>query len=133
MANIKLCCMWNMGLHILLLALSPWEADSAELYGHDIMQKHFYAGREPQLLNESTMTLTNEKGQQRVRKMRSASMHQANGMDTKLLIRFLFPGDVQGTGYLQVQHYQSDDDMWIYLTALKKVRRLVANNKRDSF
>jgi len=64
------------------------------------MEKNFYAGKVQHLTNESTMTLTNEKGQQRVRKMRSASVLQPNGIDTTLLIRFLFPGDVQGTGYL---------------------------------
>jgi uncharacterized protein len=133
MANVKLVCLWAAGLGLSLIVLSPLNTHAAELSGRDIMEKNFYAGKVPHLLNESTMTLTNEKGQQRVRKMRSASMLQANGIDTKLLIRFLFPGDVQGTGYLQVQHYEGDDDMWIYLPALKKVRRLVANNKKDSF
>jgi len=133
MANIKLLCLCAGGLSLVLFAMPFSVAHSAELSGRDIMEKNFYAGKVPHLLNESTMTLTNEKGQQRVRKMRSASILQANGIDTKLLIRFLFPGDVQGTGYLQIQHYESDDDMWIYLPALKKVRRLVANNKKDSF
>lgn len=124
---------WAIALSLSLIVLSPSRAHSAELSGRDIMEKNFYAGKVPHLLNESTMTLINEKGQQRVRKMRSASVLQANGIDTRLLIRFLFPGDVQGTGYLQIQHHEGDDDMWIYLPALKKVRRLVANNKKDSF
>ena len=115
------------------LLLSPTSALPAELSGRDVMEKNFYAGKVQHLTNESTMTLTNEKGQQRVRKMRSASVLQPNGIDTTLLIRFLFPGDVQGTGYLQIQHSAGDDDMWIYLPALKKVRRLVVNNKKDSF
>lgn len=133
MANVKLFCLWAVALSLSVLALTPSDTPSAELTGRDIMEKNFYAGKVPHLLNESTMTLTNEKGQQRVRKMRSASVLQPNGIDTKLLIRFLFPADVQGTGYLQIQHYEGDDDMWIYLPALKKVRRLVANNKKDSF
>jgi uncharacterized protein len=133
MITAKLLCLCAVGLSVLHLALSPSDARAADLTGRDIMEKNFYAGKVPHLLNESTMTLTNDKGQQRVRKMRSASVLQPNGIDTKLLIRFRFPGDVQGTGYLQIQHYESDDDMWIYLPALKKVRRLVANNKKDSF
>ena len=32
-----------------------------------------------------------------------------------------------------VEHSDGDDDIWIYLPALKKVRRLVASNKKDSF
>lgn len=122
---------WMLALG--LTAVMPSIAWAAELSGREIMQKNFQAAKVPHLTNESTMTLTNEKGQQRVRKMRSVSVLQPNGIDTTLLIRFLFPGDVQGTGYLQIQHSEADDDMWIYLPALKKVRRLVANNKKDSF
>ena len=133
MINVKFACVWAVALSLSLIALSSSRTHSAELSGRDIMEKNFYAGKVPHLLNESTMTLTNERGQHRVRKMRSASVLQANGIDTRLLIRFLFPGDVQGTGYLQIQHHEGDDDMWIYLPALKKVRRLVANNKKDSF
>ncbi|MGH7259291.1 MAG: outer membrane lipoprotein-sorting protein [Nitrospiraceae bacterium] len=99
----------------------------------DIMEKNFYVTKIKHMLNDSTMTLINDKGQQRVRKTHSVNLLQLNGIDSKIMIRFLQPGDVEGTGYLQVQHYDGEDDMWIYLPALKKVRRLVANNKRDSF
>lgn len=105
----------------------------AELSARDIMEKNFYVTKIKHMHNESTMTLINDKGQQRVRKSRSVSVLQPNGIDSKIMIRFLFPGDIEGTGYLQVQHYDGEDDMWIYLPALKKVRRLVANNKKDSF
>ena len=108
-------------------------ASAEEPSARDIMEKNFHVTKIKHLLNESTMTLTNDKGQQRVRKTRSVSLLQPNGIDSKIMIRFLQPGDVEGTGYLQVQHYDGEDDMWIYLPALKKVRRLVANNKKDSF
>jgi hypothetical protein len=99
----------------------------------DIMDKNFHASKIAFMTNDSTMTLNNDKGQQRVRKTHSVSLLQPNGIDSKIMIRFLFPGDVEGTGYLQVQHYDGQDDMWIYLPALKKVRRLVADEKKNSF
>ncbi len=40
---------------------------------------------------------------------------------------------MKGTATLLVEHAGGDDDIWIYLPALRKVRRLVANNKKDSF
>lgn len=118
---------------VLALCLGPSAAMPAELSARDIMEKNFYVTKIKHLVNDSTMTLINDKGQERVRKTHSLSVLQPNGIDSKLMIRFLFPGDVEGTGYLQIQHHDGDDDMWIYLPALKKVRRLVANNKRDSF
>jgi hypothetical protein len=107
--------------------------DSPALTARDIMEKNFYAGKVQYMINESTMTLINDRGQQRVRKTYSITALQPNGIDSKIMIRFLFPADVAGTGYLQVQHRGGDDDMWIYLPAVKKVRRLVTTNKRDSF
>lgn len=118
---------------IITAALWPSSVSAAEPSAREIMEKNFYVTRIKHLTNESTMTLMNDKGQQRVRKSRSVSVLQPNGIDNKLMIRFSFPADVEGTGYLQIQHYDGDDDMWIYLPALKKVRRLVANNKKDSF
>jgi outer membrane lipoprotein-sorting protein len=49
------------------------------------------------------------------------------------MTRFLSPADVKGTVSLLIEHADKDDDIWIYLPALKKVRRLVASNKKDSF
>ena len=46
---------------------------------------------------------------------------------------FSAPADVKGTKTLLIEHSGADDDMWIYLPAMKKVRRLVASNKKDSF
>jgi outer membrane lipoprotein-sorting protein len=40
---------------------------------------------------------------------------------------------VKGTAILTIEHADQDDDIWVYLPALKKVRRLVAANKKDSF
>jgi len=108
-------------------------ASAGEPTARDIMEKNFYVTKVKHMVNDSTMTLTNDKGQQRVRKTHSVTLLQPNGIDSKIMIRFLEPGDVEGTGYLQVQHYDGEDDMWIYLPALKKLRRMVANNKRDSF
>ena len=82
---------------------------------------------------DSTMVLINDKGQQRERKNTTLVKLQPNGIDSKLLVKFTAPTDIKGTGFLQVENIEGDDDLWIYLPALKKSRRLVANNKKDSF
>jgi outer membrane lipoprotein-sorting protein len=58
---------------------------------------------------------------------------QPGSADSQRVVRFSSPADVKGTAILLVEHSKADDDMWIYLPALKKVRRLVASNKKDSF
>jgi hypothetical protein len=82
---------------------------------------------------ESTMALINDKGQRRERRSTGLIKLQPNGIDSKLVVRFDTPADIKGTSVLQIEHIDGDDDMWIYLPALKKSRRLVANNKKDSF
>jgi hypothetical protein len=128
--------MWRIGFVVgtwFVSGLWTGAIAAVDLTARDIMEKNFYVTKVKHLRNESTMTLINDKGQQRVRQSRSVSLLQPNGIDSKLMIRFLRPGDIEGTGYLQVQHHDGEDDMWIYLPALKKVRRLVASNKKDSF
>jgi hypothetical protein len=122
-----------LGALVLALLNTAAASAAADLSAREIMEKNFHVTKIRHMTSDATMTLINDKGQRRVRKTHSVSMLQPNGIDSKLLIRFKFPGDVEGTGYLQIQHHEGDDDMWIYLPALKKVRRLVANNKKDSF
>ncbi len=110
------------------LPKSGWALTAVE-----IMEKNFIVGKYPDSTSESTMTLTNKSGQQRVRKTFGTSKLDANGIDNKRMTRFLEPADVKGTVSLLDEHSDKDDDIWIYLPSLKKVRRLISSNKKDSF
>src|SRR2546423_9149621 len=57
----------------------------------------------------------------------------AGTTDNMRFVNFKSPADVRGTKTLLIEHSGKDDDIWIYLPALKKVRRLVSSNKKDSF
>lgn len=82
---------------------------------------------------EMTMTLSNADGEQRMRKLVSMTKLKPDGVDNMRVLRFLAPADIKGTVTLLIEQSGQDDDMWIYLPALKKTRRLVSDNKRDSF
>jgi outer membrane lipoprotein-sorting protein len=97
------------------------------------MEKNFVVTKVSALRIDATMVLITDKGQRRERRMSSVVKLQPNGVDSKLLVSFNAPADIRGTGFLQLEHSEGDDDLWIYLPALKKSRRLVANNKGDSF
>ena len=106
---------------------------AADPSARDIMEKNFFVTKVSSLQLESTMVLINDKGQQRERRSTGLIKLQPNGIDSKLVVRFGTPADIKGTTFLQVEHIDGDDDLWIYLPALKKSRRLVASNKKDSF
>lgn len=78
------------------------------------------------------LTITEKSGSTRNRTISMTSM--SNDVDAeKRLIRFLDPADVRGTSMLIVDNKTLADEMWIYLPALKKTRRIVTSEKGKSF
>ncbi|MCE2870788.1 MAG: outer membrane lipoprotein-sorting protein [Oxalobacteraceae bacterium] len=121
------------GLRAGLIAALTLPAAAWALTAVEIMDKNFVVGKYADSTSDTTMTLTNKSGQQRVRKTFGTSKLDANGIDNKRMTRFLEPTDVKGTVSLLVEHSDKDDDIWIYLPSVKKVRRLISSNKKDSF
>ncbi|MGC2048135.1 MAG: outer membrane lipoprotein-sorting protein, partial [Gallionella sp.] len=115
------------------LLIQPQHAWAAKPDAIQIMLKNSVVSKVPDSVANATFTLINKSGQERVRKTFGTTKLQENGIDTMRMTRFLSPPDVKGTVSLLIEHSDKDDDIWIYLPALKKVRRLVANNKKDSF
>ncbi|MGE5803384.1 MAG: outer membrane lipoprotein-sorting protein [Gemmatimonadota bacterium] len=99
----------------------------------DIMTRNYMVNRVPDSEQDITITLINRSGQQRIRRQRGWTKLQTNGIDNRRLVRYESPADVAGTATLLVEHSDADDDIWIYLPALRKVRRLVSSNKKESF
>ncbi len=79
-----------------------------------------------------TLTITDRNGATRVRTNTLISKKYPDGTE-KRLIRFISPAEVQGTSILLHDYKDSQDDMWIYLPALKRVRRIVSSEKGKSF
>lgn len=81
--------------------------------------------------SKMTMKLVNAKGQTRIRQMQSKSLELDGG--DKSLMEFLSPADVKGTKFLNYEHAKKDDDQWLYLPALKRVKRISSKNKSGAF
>ena len=78
------------------------------------------------------LTITEKSGAVRNRKISLTSKSYPDGTE-KRLIKFIEPADVRGTAMLVNDLKQSSDEMWIYLPALKKTRRIVSSEKGKSF
>jgi outer membrane lipoprotein-sorting protein len=81
---------------------------------------------------QMTMKLINAAGQKSVRKMTFRSFEIADDGD-KTLMTFEEPRDIKGTGLLSYEHIDREDDQWLYLPALKRVKRIASKNKSGSF
>ena len=79
-----------------------------------------------------TMLLRNRQGEESLRNMRNKTLEVENDGD-KTLVIFDEPLDVQGTALLSFSHKVGDDDQWLYLPALKRVKRIASRNKSGPF
>ena len=82
--------------------------------------------------NDVEMILKNKQGQTSTRKIRSKTLEVADDGDKSLTI-FDEPRDVQGTALLSFTHKEGPDDQWLYLPALKRVKRISSDNKSGPF
>ena len=81
------------------------------------------------LSNKAKMILTNYKGKSRTSEMVSKSLNR----NEKQMIWFLEPRDDRGVSFLKVEHENGEDEMRMWLPAFKRVRRISAKKKGDSF
>ena len=82
-------------------------------------------------VSETTMILKNAQGVKNKRKLLIQKLERTNG--DKSLIRFLYPLDIQDTKLLSYEKIGKDDKQWLYLPALKRVKRISSRNKSGSF
>lgn len=127
----QLVSLLALGSGLLLFIGGFAHADS--LSALEIMQKNLAATKVNDSVANATFTLTNREGASRIRKTSGLTRLQDKSDDNMRLVRFLSPADIKGTATLLIEHATADDDMWVFLPALGKVRRLSASNKKDSF
>jgi len=79
------------------------------------------------------MTLTDKRGKVRVRETKAYRKHYQN--EKKTILFYKKPTNVKGTSFLTFDYHQAnkDDDQWLYLPALRKVRRISASDRGDYF
>ncbi len=78
------------------------------------------------------MILRNKDGRESRRKIRIQSLEVLDDGDKSLTI-FDEPKDVQGTAFLSFSHAVEPDEQWLYLPALKRVKRIASSNKSGPF
>lgn len=81
---------------------------------------------------EITMILRNAQGQEATRQMRVDSLEVQDDGDKALTV-FDSPRDVAGTAFLSFSHAMEPDEQWIYLPAIKRVKRIASRNKSGPF
>ena len=81
---------------------------------------------------DMTMVLRDRQGRETRRQM-GLKVLEVDGDGDKSLFVFNQPRDVRGTALLNHGHINTDDDQWLYLPALKRVKRINSSSRSGAF
>ncbi len=123
-------------LYVLALSLILFPAiiiSGAELSGLQIVENVYNRDTGKDSKGNLTMSLINSRGNERVRTIKQ--FIKDFGKVEKKIMFFMSPADVRNTSFVNWSYTEEgkDDDQWIYLPALKKVKRISSDSKSDYF
>jgi len=86
-----------------------------------------------QVTRNLTMTMIDKRGKKRVRE--TLAFRKYYGEEKRTILFYKKPTNVKGTSFLTFDYPDADkdDDQWLYLPALRKVRRISASDRGDYF
>lgn len=121
-----------IGVLLLLVGLPP-AAIAAELTALEVMQQADQRYDGDTAIADYTMVLIDRRDRQRTRDLRIYSKDY--GDDSKALSQFESPADIRGTAYLNFDwdDPERDDDSWLFLPSLQRVKRIASSDTSDSF
>jgi len=110
-----------------------------QVTGLEIMQKVDAQPDPRDVVSKTVLTLTKIMGVKERHRSREITRYQKYFSEgiflSKSLIRFTKPADVKGTSLLMWEYRgnNKDSDQWLYLPALKKTKRIISNQRNQSF
>lgn len=127
---------WALGLAVATLVVSgarPAAAQTAEDQGLAIaLEADRRARGYGDFSARLTMVLRSRDGKERKRELRVRGLELA-GHGSRTLVVFMSPRDLAGTALLTFSQPGEGDEQWLYLPALKRVKRLAASDRSGSF
>jgi len=120
-------------LALFFLAGIASQLTAQQLTGREIIDKVYNLPSGDDQTSDLTMTLINKSGSERVRKIKQFT--KDFGDVEKSIMFFTAPADVKNTSFMNWTYDDpsKSDDQWIYLPALKKVKRISSDSKSDYF
>ncbi|WP_319560792.1 outer membrane lipoprotein-sorting protein [Marispirochaeta sp.] len=105
---------------------------SAQISGMEVMENVYNRPVGEAMSAELLMTITNSRGSTRERSIVQYGL-DAGDADKKIMF-FAAPADVRDTSFMTWSWDDGrDDEQWIYLPALRRVKRISSDSKNDSF
>jgi hypothetical protein len=115
------------------MGISPRSHALPELDGTQIMRQVVDRDEGEWVSRDLRMQMTDRSGTERVRE--TIAYRRYYGAEKRTVIFYTAPTNVKNTGFLTYDYPEADrdDDQWLYLPALRKVRRISASDRGDYF
>lgn len=107
----------------------PAAQDTAEWVARQVRDRN--TGRDSRA--ELKMRLFDRQGRVRERALTMLRLRGEKDKGDRALIRFTYPNDIRNTAFLVWEHPGADDERFLYLPALGRVRRIAGQEKDESF
>jgi outer membrane lipoprotein-sorting protein len=124
---------WIVG--VMVIGAGAWPAGAQAPSAEEIMRRShlamYYPGEDVRA--RITMRLVSKDGGERVREMTMTRRNVREGGEQRYFVFFHRPPDVRDLAFLVWKYPGRDDDRWLYVPALKLVRRIAASDKHTSF
>ncbi|MFO7617940.1 MAG: outer membrane lipoprotein-sorting protein [Bacteroidales bacterium] len=122
----------NLSIALIILSLAMPSFGQSPPTAREVMARSREQAKLSGLESKTTLEIYDGKGNKRVRETTMASRVFPDGTEKRVIV-FLTPADVKGTGILIFDYTDKPDDMWIYMPALRKSRKIVSTEKGKSF
>jgi outer membrane lipoprotein-sorting protein len=122
-----------MKISLLILMVTVISTNAQDLTGLEVMKNVYNRPTGKDMEATLKMTLINSQGDERVRVIKQF-IRDFGDVEKKIMF-FVSPADVKNTSFMNWSYNDEnkDDDQWIYLPALKKIKRISSDSKGDYF
>jgi len=103
-----------------------------DMTGYEIMEKALNQSSWDDMQADMQLILKNVRGQKRIRKIAFYSSESENGLN-HMLMRFIAPADVKGTGFLTLETMEDEEERYLYLPALRRVKKIASSGSGGNF
>ena len=123
----------KLGILILAVLLSVVLFAAEDVSGLKVIENVYNRETAKDQSSDLTMSLINKRGDSRVRKIKQ--FLKDYGSNEKKIMFFVTPSDVKNTSFMNITYTDASksDDQWIFLPALKKIKRISSESSSDSF
>ncbi len=117
---------------LLTLSLAFVPSKAQKLDGYEIMKRALNKGGWRNMSATVEMILTNSAGKTRQRTIEMFSRKRTE-TESDMLMRFVYPADVKGIGFLLIERNNMEDLRYLYLPALRRIKRIASSGKGGNF